>query len=301
MNLPLFRGTGVALVTPFKDDNVDFDQLETLIDFQIENGVDFLVMLGSTGEAITLSEMEARQILDCTIQKVNNRVPIIAGNFGSSNTANLVAKIKNYNFDGITAIMSSVPSYNKPTQEGIYAHFMAIEKVSPIPIIIYNVPSRTASNINAKTTIRLANASPKFIAIKEASNKSSQICQIIKSRPENFSVLSGDDLFSLPIISYGGDGVISVIANAFPSFFSKMIKAALNGDFKTAANINLLLLDIHPSLYVDGNPAGIKAAMEILELCHHSVRLPLTPATDECRQNLTIEINAVLKKMIQTA
>lgn len=294
MNQPI-KGTGVAIVTPFKDGQIDFDALEKIIEHLINGGIDFIVSLGTTGEAITMSREECRSIFDFTIKKINRRVPLVAGFFGSNNTASLVKSIQNYNLNGFDAIMSSSPAYNKPTQEGIYQHFMALEKVSPLPIIIYNVPGRTASNIEAETTLRLAHASDKFIAVKEASGNVVQAMQIIKNRPNNFLVLSGDDPITLPIIACGGNGVISVIANAFPREFSDMVRAALNGDFQKANKLNERLLDVHPWLYVDGNPAGIKAAMEMLDLCRKEVRLPLVDATKKTMQGLWEEVKTIIK------
>lgn len=276
----LFSGTGVALVTPFRNGKIDFPALEKLIEHCLHGGVDFLVSLGTTGEAATLSSEECRKVFDFTVKTIHGRVPLVAGKFGGNDTSTLSEKIKEFDFDGIDAIMSSSPAYNKPTQEGIFQHFMALESVSPLPIIIYNVPGRTASNVAAETTLRLANASSKFIAVKEASGNLGQIMQIIKKKPEQFLVLSGDDVLTLPIISCGGHGVISVIANAFPNHFSNMVKAALAGDFSTAQRLNLELLDIHPLLYLDGNPAGIKGALEIMGFCRKEVRLPLVPISD---------------------
>lgn len=286
-----FKGTGVALVTPFKNGKIDFDALEKVIEYVISGGVDFLVSLGTTGESVTLTSEEQRKILDFTIRTNRGRLPIVAGNFGGSNTAAQVEKIRNFNFDGIDVIMVSSPAYNKPSQEGIYQHYMQLAEVSPLPIIIYNVPGRTAKNIEAKTTLRLAHASEKFMAVKEASADMVQCTQILKNRPENFLVLSGDDPTTLPLIGTGGDGVISVIANAFPKEFSNMTRTALKGDYPRARKLNNLLLDIHPWLYIDGNPAGIKAALEILGFCSREVRLPLTSISSENFNNLKQEIS----------
>ncbi len=291
----LFRGTGVAIVTPFSNGEIDFLSLESIIEHIIAGGVNYIVSLGTTGEAVTLNSEECRKVFDHTIKVVRGRVPLIAGLFGSNNTAQLVENIKGFNFEGFDAIMSASPAYNKPSQEGIYQHFMALEAVSPLPIIIYNVPGRTASNISAETTLRLAHSSNKFIAIKEASGDMTQVMQIIKRRPENFLVLSGDDPIALPMIACGGEGVISVIANAFPSQFSQMVNVALAGDFQKANKLNELLLDIHPWLYVDGNPSGIKAVLEMMGLCSQEVRLPLVPVSDRTYNSLKKE----LKKVIQ--
>jgi 4-hydroxy-tetrahydrodipicolinate synthase len=273
--LNTFHGTGVALVTPFKENEVDYQSLGKIIEFVIEGGVDYLVMLGSTGETATLNDAESRKILDYTIEKVAGRKPIVAGNFGGNNTKELVSKIKNYNFSGIDAILSSSPAYVKPSQEGIYRHYMAMAEVSPLPIILYNVPGRTRSNMEWYTTVRLAKASDKFIGIKEASGDLIQTTRIIKNRPQDFFVTSGDDEVALPMIAAGGEGVISVMANALPREFSSMINAALKNDYETARHWNFKTYDLHKWLYIEGNPVGIKSAMKILGLCSNEVRLPL--------------------------
>lgn len=294
MNQHKFRGTGVALVTPFKSDHsIDFDSLANIIDFVVDGGVDFIVSLGTTGEAVTLSPEECRTVFDFTIKHLNGRKPLVAGLFGSNYTAKVVNILKTYNLDGFDAIMSSSPAYNKPPQEGIYKHYMAMAEVSPKPIIIYNVPGRTGSNVLPETILRLAHASDKFIAVKEASGNLDQAAQIIKNRPENFLVLSGDDPQALPLTSIGGDGIISVIANAYPKEFSDMIRYALDGDYQKAAILHMQLLDVHPWLYVEGNPVGIKAAMELKGLCSKDVRVPLVPLSDEAFANLKKEMNNV--------
>ncbi len=275
------RGLGVALVTPFKNGQVDYPALEKIIEYQISNGTDYLVSLGSTGEAITLSEKECKEVLQFTVKINKGRLPIVAGLFGHNNTSQLIDRIKGYDFSGIDFIMSSSPAYNKPTQEGIYQHFMAIEKVAPRPIIIYNVPGRTSSNVLPATILRLAKASSKFVAIKEASGNILQGCDIIKYKPDHFLVISGDDPTAFPFIACGGDGVISVIGNALPKQFSQMTHAALNGDMEAAQKIHLQVHDLHHWLYVDGNPPGIKAAMEILGFCSREVRLPLVSQSPE--------------------
>ena len=290
MKQPRFSGTGVALVTPFKNGKVDFEALERVTEHVIHGGVDFLVALGTTGEAITLSDGESREVLDCILRGNNGRLPIIAGLFGESNTARLVEKVQAFNLDGFDAIMSSSPAYNRPNQEGIYQHFMALAEVSPLPIVIYNVPSRTGRNVQADTVIRLANASPKFIAVKEAAGDMAQAMRLLKYRPEHLLVLSGDDLLTLPIIACGGDGVISVIANALPKEWADMARAALQGDLVTARHLNSQLLDIHPWLYIDGNPSGVKGLMDYLGLCSKEVRLPMSPISDANLQRLIMEL-----------
>lgn len=287
-------GTGVALVTPFLKGKVDFDALEKIIEHVITGGVDFIVSLGSTGEAIMLTTPECKEVFKFTLQKVNGRVPVVAGLFGANSTLHLLERVRNYDLDGFAAIMSSSPSYVKPTQEGIFQHYMALEAASPLPIIIYNVPGRTASNVSADTTLRLARASSKFIAVKEASGNMEQIVSVIKHKPEGFTVLSGDDSLTLPIITCGGSGVISVIANALPEQFSGMVRAALSGDFDTARRLNLDLHDIHPLLYVDGNPAGIKAVMNFMGLCSGEVRLPLVPVRESTAERLKEELDKLL-------
>ena len=274
-----FSGTGVALVTPFKADGaIDWAALERIIEHVLQDGgVDYIVSLGTTGEAITLSTAECKQVFAFTIKQVNGRVPLVAGLFGSNNTATILDRYQVYNLEGFGAVLSSSPAYNKPSQEGIFQHYMKVAEASPLPIIIYNVPGRTGSNVSAKTTVRLANASEKFIAVKEASGNIVQGMDIIKYKPEHFLVLSGDDPITLPLIAAGGAGVISVIANAYPKTFSTMVRTAMSGDFATARNLNNTLLDIHNWLYVENNPCGIKAALNIMGLCENNVRLPLVP------------------------
>ncbi|GAB4500447.1 MAG: 4-hydroxy-tetrahydrodipicolinate synthase [Saprospiraceae bacterium] len=276
-----FRGTGVALVTPFKNGNIDWEDLEKVIEHVIAGGVEFLVSLGTTGESVTLSDEEHRQVLDFTIKINRGRLPLVAGIFGGNNTAALVEKIKTYNFEGIDALLSSNPAYSKPGQEGIFQHYMELAEVSPRPIIIYNVPSRTASNMNAETTLRLANSSDKFLGIKEASDDIYQVMKIIKGKPKDFLVLSGDDFITLPLIAAGGDGVISVIANTTPRPFTDMVRAALRQDMPTAQKLNFKLLELYKLLFIEGNPVGVKAALELQGLCSREVRLPLVPMTEQ--------------------
>ena len=277
-----FRGTGVALVTPFKNNgSIDWDDLEKIIEHVTAGGVEFLVSLGTTGESVTLSDEEHRQVLDFTIKVNRGRLPIVAGVFGGNNTAAVVEKFKTFNFEGIDALLSSNPAYNKPGQEGIFQHYMELAEVSPRPIIIYNVPSRTASNMNAETTLRLANASDKFLGIKEASNDIYQVMKIIKGKPKNFLVLSGDDFITLPLIASGGDGVISVIANTMPRPFTDMVRAALRNDLPAAQQLNFKLLELYKLLFIEGNPVGVKAALELQGLCSREVRLPLVPMTEQ--------------------
>lgn len=270
-----FIGTGVALVTPFKNGKVDYPAYRRLINHVIDGGVDYLVPLGSTGETATLNEEESRKILDFVIAENAGRKPIVAGNFGGNNTMELVKKIEEYDFKGIDAILSSSPAYVKPSQEGILRHYKALEKVSPVPIIIYNVPGRTQSNIEWTTTIELANYSKKFIGIKEATGNLIQATRIIKNKPDNFFIISGDDEVALPMIACGGHGVISVIANALPADFSQMIRYALNDQYEAARALNFKTYDLHKWLYIEGNPVGIKSALKVMGICDNGVRLPL--------------------------
>ena len=264
-----FIGTGVAIITPFKDNEVDYPSLANIIDHVINGGVNYIVALGSTGETATLNEAEARDILDFCIKHINNRVPLVAGNFGGNDTKELVKKIKDYNFDGVAAILSSSPAYIKPSQEGIYRHYMALAEVSPVPIIIYNVPGRTRSNIEWETTVRLAEASKNFVGIKEASGDLIQTTRIIKNKPDHFIVTSGDDEVALAMTAVGGDGVISVMANALPKAFSQMINFALDQDYYAARSLNFKTYDLHKWLYVEGNPVWVSVQMKSDCRFHH--------------------------------
>lgn len=294
MRYPEFNGTGVALITPFNDDlSVDYTAYGKIIEHVISENIDFLIPLGSTGETATLNEEEARKILDFVIKVNAGRKPILAGNFGGNNTLELVKKIKGYDFKGIDGILSSSPSYVKPNQEGIYSHYMAMAEVSPVPIMLYNVPGRTKSNMEWDTVIRLANASEKFAGIKEASGDLIQATRIIKNRPEGFIVTSGDDEVALPMIAAGGDGVISVIANAYPGYFSEMTRYIKSGQLKNARSHNFEIYDLHKWLYVEGNPVGIKSAMKILGFCKNHVRLPLHKMSSDNYDALKACINNI--------
>lgn len=282
-----FSGTGVALVTPFQSDfSIDFPRLGKIIDHVIAGGVDYVVSLGTTGEAITLSSEECLDVLRFTVDRVAGRVPIVAGYFGSNYTDKLVRAIGQFDFTGLAAIMSSSPAYSKPPQEGIYQHYLRIAEASPLPIIIYNVPSRTGSNVTPQTVLRLAHASDRFVAVKEASGNLGQAMEILKHRPPGFAVLSGEDPLTLPMMAAGGDGAISVIANVFPRHFSELTQAALRGDWAKARERNFQLLDVHPWLYCEGNPVGIKAAMAVRGHCEDVLRIPLVSLTEASRNHL---------------
>jgi len=281
------------MITPFRGGKVDYNAITNIVEHLISGGIDYLVVLGSTGETATLNEAESRAVLTHVIEAVGGRLPIVAGNFGGNDTAELCRKISSYDFTGIDAILSSSPAYVKPSQEGIYQHFMAVEQVCPVPIILYNVPGRTRSNMEWQTTVRLAKASSKFIGIKEASGDLIQATRIIYNKPEHFFVTSGDDEVALPMVSCGGDGVISVIGNAFPTLFSKMISAALDEDYVTARSYNKLTYNLHQWLYIEGNPVGIKSAMEVLGFCTNEVRLPLASLSADHYKSLSAEIKKI--------
>lgn len=285
--LPSFSGTGVALITPFNDANeVDYPALGNIIDYVIAGGVNYIVCLGTTGEAITLSTIECRKILDFTIRYVDERVPIVAGFFGGNYTDKLEKGLRSYNFDGVAGVMSSSPAYSKPPQEGIYQHFMRVADASPLPVIIYNVPGRTSSNVLPETILRLSENSQNFAAVKEASGILSQAVEILRHCRNDFGVLSGEDPLTAAMIAMGGHGGISVIANALPSHFSRMVNAALASDFPAARQLNFDMLDIHPLLYAEGNPVGIKAAVSMLGFCRNYLRVPLVPLSEPRREKL---------------
>ncbi|HRG34553.1 MAG TPA: 4-hydroxy-tetrahydrodipicolinate synthase [Saprospiraceae bacterium] len=292
-NYSHLRGTGVALITPFNQEKeIDYPALQKLIEHCIAGGVNSLISMGTTGESVTLTKEEKAQLLAFTIKQAAGRAQIIVG-IGGNNTQEVAEEIESLDTTGISAILSSSPAYNKPSQEGIYQHYMALEKVAKLPIIIYNVPGRTASNLTAETTLRLAHASSKFAGVKEASGDLAQATKIIKDRPEHFLVLSGDDPLALALVGIGGDGVISVIANAYPKEFSQMIRMSLNGDFKAAQKINNTLFDLHKWLYIDGNPSGIKAACHLLGICENEFRLPLVPMAAANYQKLREAMEAI--------
>ena len=253
-----FQGTGVALVTPFKSDlSIDFECLSNLVEHCVEGGVDFLVVMGTTGESVTLSQHEKQQVLGHVIKTNNSRLPIVFG-VGGNNTHSIISSIEAFDLSGVDAILSVSPSYNKPTQEGIYQHFKAISEASPLPIILYNVPARTASNMTAETTLKLARDFDNIIGVKEASGDLSQIMNIIKNKPAEFLVLSGDDELTLPIILVGGNGVISVLGQAIAKEFSSMVKFALMNDIINANQLHYDLLPFISPLFEEGNPVGVK-------------------------------------------
>lgn len=291
-----FKGTGVAIVTPFNDSgNIDFSSFERLIHHVITNGVNYIVALGTTGESATLSKDEKVAVVDFATEIVDKRVPLVIG-IGGNNTQEVINTIKSTSFDSIDAILSVSPYYNKPQQRGIYNHYKAISAASPVPVIIYNVPGRTSSNISAETTLKLAHDLKNIIGIKEASGNLIQCMEIIHKKPHHFLVISGDDILTLPLLSLGADGVISVVANAFPSQFSEMVNLGLKGKMAKAKTIHFGLLEIINTLFMDGNPSGIKAALEIMSICKGNVRLPLVKVNKQTQSLLESLIETYLKE-----
>lgn len=289
----IFKGLGVALVTPFKaDGSVDYDALRRLLDYQLSNGVDFLCVLGTTAETPCLSAEEKTKVKNIVVEKVQGRVPILLG-CGGNNTAAVVESLKNDDFTGVDGILSVCPYYNKPSQEGLYQHFKAIANATDLPVVLYNVPGRVGVNMTAETTLRLANDCPNIVAIKEASGNFAQIDDIIKNKPSHFDVISGDDGITFPLITLGAVGVISVIGNALPKEFSRMVRLALNGDYKNALEIHHKFTELFGLLFVDGNPAGVKAMLNIMGLIENQLRLPLVPA----RITTLGEISAIVKEL----
>ncbi|MCH5174631.1 MAG: 4-hydroxy-tetrahydrodipicolinate synthase [Prevotellaceae bacterium] len=291
-----FKGLGVALVTPFtKSGEVDFVSLRRLLDYQLSNGVDFICLLGTTAETPTLSSEERRQVKDLVVSKVNGQVPILMG-CGGNNTAAIVEQIKSDDFNGIDGILSVCPYYNKPSQEGLYQHFKAISAAASLrnlSVVLYNVPGRVGVNMTAETTLRLANECENIVAIKEASGNFTQIDDIIKNKPANFDVISGDDGITFPLITLGAVGVISVIGNALPKEFSRMVRLALNGDYANALTIHHKFTELFKLLFVDGNPAGVKAMLNSMGLIENELRLPLVPS----RISTFEKIAAIIKEL----
>ena len=290
--MEIIKGTGVALITPFNEDlSIDYVGLEKLINYQIEGGIDYLVLMGTTGESAVLSIKEKEEIIAFCIKINNGVLPIVLG-IGGNNTLALVEEIKNTNFIGVDALLSVSPSYIKPSQEGIYLHYKMIAESCPLPIILYNVPGRTSSNMKAETTLRLANDFENIVAVKEASGDMDQIMKIIKNKPSNFIVLSGDDVLTLPMIYMGVEGVISVIGQSHPEDYSNMVSFGLSKNNSIANQLHYKLYDFYGPLYVEGNPTGVKACLELLGICKSVVRPPLISASDTIKK----EIKSLLKK-----
>ena len=289
--MEIIKGTGVALITPFNEDlSIDYVGLEKLINYQIKGGIDYLVLMGTTGESAVLSKQEKQAIITFCIKINNGILPIVLG-IGGNNTSALVEEIKQTNFTGIDAILSVSPCYNKPTQEGIYQHYKMIAQACPLPIILYNVPGRTASNIEAGTTLRLANEFKNIVALKEASGDMDQIMKVIKDKPSNFVLLSGDDELTLPMIYMGAEGVVSVIGQSHPKDYSDMVSFGISGNNNIANQLHYKLYDFYGPLYTEGNPAGIKATLKLLGVCGDTLRPPLV--------NVSEKIVSQLKKLLK--
>lgn len=268
---------GVALVPPFKQDkSIDFDALARLLEYQIKSGVDYLVVLGTTAETATLTPDEKHRVRDFVVERVAGRVPLVIG-IGGNNTMALVEELRTTDLSPFSAVLSVVPYYNKPSQEGIYQHYREIAKASPIPVILYNVPGRTGVNMTAETTLRLAAEFDNIIGVKEASGNISQMDDIIKNKRDDFMVISGDDGITFPLITLGAVGVISVIGNAFPREFSRMVRLALQGDYARALTIHHRFTELFSLLFVDGNPAGVKCLLHAMGFIENELRLPLVP------------------------
>ncbi len=283
-------GVGVALVTPFnKDYSIDFDGLKKLVEYSIAGGVDYLVVQGTTGESPSTSAAEKKDILGSVLSINNGRLPIVFG-IGGNNTDEILKAFDFFDLSKVDAILSVSPYYNKPTQEGIYQHYRMIAAASPVPVILYNVPGRTASNISAETTLRLAQIE-NIIAIKEASGNIEQCMQVACNKPNDFLLISGDDLLTPAIFAIGGSGVISVLANGFPSIFKEMCHAGLAGDFISCSKQAFKLLDINPHMYSESNPVGLKHVLKILGICDHHVRLPLLPPSQSLQEKIREIIN----------
>jgi 4-hydroxy-tetrahydrodipicolinate synthase len=271
-----FKGTGVAIVTPFKNDSsIDFAALGRIVNHTIDGSINYIVVMGTTGESATLTKDEKKAVLSYVVEVTDNRVPLVTG-IGGNSTQEVINCIRHANLTGVDGILSVAPYY-KPNQRGLFQHFKVIATCSPVPVLLYNVPSRTCSNISSETCLELANECENIIGIKEASGDIAQIMRIIKDKPDNFMVISGDDMMTLPIISCGGSGVISVLANAFPAATSELVSNALKSNFKAAREIQLRYLEMIELLFADGNPAGVKAMLGIMNLCQNYLRLPLVP------------------------
>ncbi|MBI4947873.1 MAG: 4-hydroxy-tetrahydrodipicolinate synthase [Bacteroidetes bacterium] len=285
-----FKGTGVALVTPFlKDGRIDFSGLKNVINHVVKGGVEYVVSLGTTGETPVLSKEEKEKIVRFTIETVNKRISVVVG-VGGNSTQEVMYMLKSFDLRGVDAVLSVSPYYNKPNQRGLIQHYKAIADACALPMIIYNVPGRTGSNISAETTLQLAEEVKNIIAVKEASGNLDQVMKIIKYKPKDFLVISGDDLITLPIIASGGDGVISVIANAFPKEFSEMVRQALAGNYSKAQNLHYKVDEFTRLIFADGNPAGVKCLLEKMKICSSYLRLPLVKVNSQLEKSIAEEL-----------
>lgn len=287
------QGAGVALVTPFNaDGTIDFEALGQLIELQINEGMNYLVSLGTTGETATLNSEERKKIWKFTADKVNGRVPLVAG-IGGNNTMETVSQIEDFDSAGYCAILSVSPYYNKPTQEGIYQHYKAIAEASKLPVILYNVPGRTGSNMTAETTLRLANDFSNIVAIKEASGNFAQFSEILRDKPDGFVLISGDDPVTLPMMAMGAVGVISVVGNAYPGLVSTLTKLCSEGKYTEARSIHSKLLRITDLCFIEGNPAGVKYILKRIDIGRDVLRLPLVPVSDKTKAAIDAEMNTL--------
>ncbi len=289
----IFHGLGVALITPFKEDgSVDLDTLLRLVEYQVNAGTDYLVIFGTTAESPTLTDEEKAVITHAVVRQVGGRIPIVMG-VGGNNTQQVVDSLEHINLEGISAILSVVPYYNKPSQEGIYQHYKMIAQHSKLPMMLYNVPGRTGANMDANTTLRLARECPNIIGVKEASGNFRQIDEIIKKKPKHFLVISGDDAITFPLITLGAVGVISVVGNAFPKEFGRMVRLALTGELEESRAIHYRFIEMMELLFVDGNPAGVKRLMSEMGLIENQLRLPLVPTTIKTTEKIRSALNAL--------
>jgi 4-hydroxy-tetrahydrodipicolinate synthase len=274
-----FKGTGVAIITPFKNDSsIDFAAFGRIINHVINGGVNYIVAMGTTGEASTLTKDEKKAIISYVVETVDSRMPVVIG-IGGNNTQEVINSIRYADLNGVDGILSVAPYYNKPNQRGLFQHFKAIATCSPIPVILYNVPGRTNCNISSETCLELAHECENIVAVKEASGDITQIMKIIKGKPENFSVISGDDMMTIPVIAAGGSGVISVLANAFPAQCSELVNHSIKNNYKSAREIQFRFIEMIELLFLEGNPAGVKAILNIMNICQNNLRLPLVPAS----------------------
>ena len=286
MEMTRLKGMGVAMVTPFKKNKeIDFEALKRLTQFLIENNTDYLVVQGTTGESPVLTSEEKLQVLKTVIEINNKQLPIVYG-IGGNNTSEIAYELANFSTKGVDAFLSVSPYYSKPTQEGIFQHYKTISAHSRLPIILYNVPGRTASNVTSETTIRIANECKNVIAIKEASGNLEQIMDIIQNKPSDFLVISGDDAITMPIIAAGGDGVISVVGNGFPQLFTQMVKAGLKGENNKSRQLHYKISPIIKHLFSEGNPSGIKEVLSYLKIMESHVRLPLVNVSEETKKHI---------------
>ncbi len=288
-----FRGLGIALITPFKSNgSIDIESLDRLVEYQLKGGVDFLCIMGTTAETPTLTGEEKKMLKEHLVERVAGRVPLLMG-CGGNSTASVVNDLRTMDWSGIDGILSVCPYYNKPSQEGLYQHYKAISQASPIPVVLYNVPGRTGVNMTAETTLRLARDFDNIVAIKEASGNITQMDDIIKNKPKNFDVISGDDGITFPLITLGAVGVISVIGNALPAEFSRMVRLALRGEYGSALQIHHKFTELFKLLFVDGNPAGVKAMLSEMGMIENQLRLPLVPT----RLKTMEQISTIVKEL----